>query len=53
MPHEEVRDYFYARQNYVDVLDVQAEALAEELGRMQRGVNAKNPQHSRFTTKSR
>ena len=42
MPHEEVRDYFYARQNYVDVLDVQAEALAEELARMQRGVNAKN-----------
>lgn len=31
MPHEEVRDYFYARQNYVDVLDVQAERLAEEL----------------------
>lgn len=31
MPHEEVRDYFYARQNYVDVLDVQAEKLAEKL----------------------
>ena len=31
MPHEEVRDYFYARQNYVDVLDVQAEKLATEL----------------------
>ncbi|HIW96425.1 MAG TPA: acetate metabolism transcriptional regulator RamB [Candidatus Corynebacterium gallistercoris] len=31
MPHEEVRDYFYARQNYVDVLDVQAEMLATAL----------------------
>src|SRR5699024_12062272 len=31
MPHEEVRDYFYARQNYVDVLDVQAENLAKKL----------------------
>ena len=31
MPHEEVRDYFYARQNYVDVLDVQAEHVAAEL----------------------
>ncbi len=32
MPHEEVRDYFYARQNYVDILDVHAEALASTLG---------------------
>src|SRR5699024_6119342 len=31
MPHEEVRDYFYARQNYVNVLDVQAEKLAKKL----------------------
>ncbi|RAV32447.1 acetate metabolism transcriptional regulator RamB [Corynebacterium heidelbergense] len=32
MPHEEVRDYFYARQNYVDILDVQAERLSEHIG---------------------
>ncbi|WP_459610636.1 acetate metabolism transcriptional regulator RamB [Corynebacterium urogenitale] len=31
MPHEEVRDYFYSRQNYVDVLDVQAEKLSDKL----------------------
>lgn len=31
MPHEEVRDYFYSRQNYVDVLDVQAEKLSNTL----------------------
>ena len=31
MPHEEVRDYFYSRQNYVDVLDKQAEQLAHAL----------------------
>ena len=31
MPHEEVRDYFYSRQNYVDVLDVQAEKLSQTL----------------------
>ncbi|MCK7660841.1 acetate metabolism transcriptional regulator RamB [Corynebacterium sp. CCM 8835] len=31
MPHEEVRDFFYARQNYLDGLDVSAEELAEEL----------------------
>lgn len=32
MPHEEVRDFFYARQNYVDILDVQAEKLSQQLG---------------------
>ncbi|MDO5730884.1 acetate metabolism transcriptional regulator RamB [Corynebacterium sphenisci] len=32
MPHEEVRDYFYARQNHVDAVDRPAEALAAELG---------------------
>ncbi|WP_027019257.1 acetate metabolism transcriptional regulator RamB [Corynebacterium sputi] len=32
MPHEEVRDFFYARQNYIDSVDVAAENLAVELG---------------------
>lgn len=32
MPHDEVRDFFYARQNYLDALDRKAEALAEQLG---------------------
>jgi predicted transcriptional regulator/transcriptional regulator with XRE-family HTH domain len=31
MPHEQVRDFFYDRQNYVDPLDQAAEALAGEL----------------------
>ena len=31
MPHDEVRDFFYAHQNYLDVLDRNAEALAKEL----------------------
>ncbi len=31
MPHEQVRDFFYDRQNYIDGLDVAAEALAAEL----------------------
>ncbi|MCK7637402.1 acetate metabolism transcriptional regulator RamB [Corynebacterium pygosceleis] len=31
MPHEEVRDFFYARQNYLDELDTSAEALSGEL----------------------
>ncbi|PRQ12192.1 Cro/Cl family transcriptional regulator [Corynebacterium sp. 13CS0277] len=31
MPHEEVRDFFYARQNYLDTLDRQAEATAGEM----------------------
>lgn len=35
-PHEEVRDYFYQRQNYVAELDEHAEARAGELG-LQRG----------------
>lgn len=32
MPHDEVRDFFYARQNYIDELDRKAETIAEELG---------------------
>ena len=32
MPHEQVRDFFYDRQNYIDVLDGAAEALTTELG---------------------
>jgi XRE family transcriptional regulator, fatty acid utilization regulator len=31
MPHEQVRDFFYDRQNYIDALDVAAEALADAL----------------------
>lgn len=31
MPHDEVRDFFYARQNYLDQLDRTAESLAREL----------------------
>lgn len=31
MPHEEVRDFFYERDNYVDPLDLAAEALDAEL----------------------
>ncbi|MEM0953422.1 MAG: short-chain fatty acyl-CoA regulator family protein [Pseudomonadota bacterium] len=30
-PHEEVRDFFYARHNYVEELDLHAEALHERL----------------------
>lgn len=32
MPHEEVRDFFYARQNYLDGVDTQAERIANDLG---------------------
>ncbi|MEJ5918966.1 MULTISPECIES: acetate metabolism transcriptional regulator RamB [unclassified Corynebacterium] len=32
MPHEEVRDYFYARQNYIDTVDTAAEKLSLDLG---------------------
>jgi predicted transcriptional regulator/DNA-binding XRE family transcriptional regulator len=32
LPHEEVRDFFYRRNNYIDSLDVAAESLAGELG---------------------
>jgi predicted transcriptional regulator/transcriptional regulator with XRE-family HTH domain len=32
MPHEHVRDFFYRHQNYVDVLDREAEALAADIG---------------------
>ena len=31
MPHEEVRDYFYQRQNYIDALDTAAEDLIDRL----------------------
>jgi predicted transcriptional regulator/transcriptional regulator with XRE-family HTH domain len=36
MPHEEVRDYFYQRQNYLHELDTAAEDLTDNL-RMRRG----------------
>lgn len=36
MPHEEVRDYFYQRQNYIDSLDTAAEELTNRI-RMNRG----------------
>lgn len=32
MPHDEVRDFFYARQNYLDEIDRRAEAIAVEMG---------------------
>ena len=32
VPHEEVRDYFHFVDNYIDILDQKAEALAAELG---------------------
>lgn len=32
MPHDEVRDFFYTRQNYLDNLDHWAEGVASELG---------------------
>ncbi|MEZ2121788.1 acetate metabolism transcriptional regulator RamB [Corynebacterium sp. CCM 9203] len=31
MPHEEVRDFFYSRQNYLDELDTSAEILSVEV----------------------
>ncbi|MFE6170708.1 short-chain fatty acyl-CoA regulator family protein [Streptomyces sp. NPDC056464] len=31
-PHEEIRDFFYRRQNYLHDTDVAAEQLAEEIG---------------------
>ena len=36
MPHEEVRDYFYQRQNYLHELDTAAEDLTVRM-RMHRG----------------
>lgn len=36
MPHEEVRDYFYRRQNYIDSLDTAAEEFTTRI-RMNRG----------------
>ncbi|AWB81128.1 Cro/Cl family transcriptional regulator [Corynebacterium yudongzhengii] len=32
MPHDEVRDFFYTRQNYFDTLDHWAESLAADVG---------------------
>ncbi len=32
MPHDHVRDFFYRHQNYIDVLDRQAEKLAARIG---------------------
>lgn len=32
LPHEEIRDFFYRRQNYVHDTDLAAERLAEEIG---------------------
>ncbi len=32
MPHDEVRDFFYSRQNYLDDLDHAAEKLAGDIG---------------------
>ncbi|MEU4089903.1 short-chain fatty acyl-CoA regulator family protein [Streptomyces aureus] len=31
-PHEEIRDFFYRRQNYLHDIDLAAERLAEEIG---------------------
>ncbi|MFG3658742.1 short-chain fatty acyl-CoA regulator family protein [Streptomyces sp. NPDC047706] len=31
-PHEEIRDFFYRRQNYLHAVDLAAEHLAEEIG---------------------
>src|SRR5699024_11533245 len=36
MPHEEVRDYFYQRQNYLHELDTAAEDMTQRL-RLHRG----------------
>jgi predicted transcriptional regulator/transcriptional regulator with XRE-family HTH domain len=41
MPHEEVRDYFYQRQNYLDELDTAAEDFTDNL-RMHRGELARD-----------
>ena len=38
MPHDEVRDFFYARQNYLDGLDHHAEQLADALSVTQFGI---------------
>lgn len=38
MPHDEVRDFFYERQNYLDALDHHGEALSHELGVAQFGI---------------
>ncbi|KXI19498.1 DNA-binding helix-turn-helix protein [Corynebacterium sp. CMW7794] len=38
MPHDEVRDFFYARQNYLDDLDHQAERLAHDLNIAEFGI---------------
>ena len=40
MPHDEVRDFFYSRQNYLDDIDHTAEALAGRLGVERFGIHA-------------
>lgn len=40
MPHDEVRDFFYARRNYLDDVDHMAEDLAERLGVERFGIHA-------------
>ncbi|MCF4005791.1 acetate metabolism transcriptional regulator RamB [Corynebacterium uropygiale] len=39
MPHEEVRDFFYARQNYLHDLDIRCEDFGEALGAGQLPMN--------------
>ncbi|MDV6013532.1 short-chain fatty acyl-CoA regulator family protein [Haloechinothrix sp. LS1_15] len=41
LPHEEVRDFFYERENYVAELDERAERMAVQLG-MVRGADLRN-----------
>ncbi|WP_291313311.1 acetate metabolism transcriptional regulator RamB [Corynebacterium sp. UBA2622] len=40
MPHDEVRDFFYSRQNYLDDLDHAAEALAGTIGVERFGIHS-------------
>lgn len=49
MPHEEVRDYFYRRQNYIDSLDTAAEQLTNRI-RMNRG-DVRTELENRLSTK--
>ncbi|WKD56753.1 anaerobic benzoate catabolism transcriptional regulator [Corynebacterium capitovis DSM 44611] len=39
MPHDEVRDFFYSRQNYLDDIDHYAESLAAQLGISRFGIH--------------
>lgn len=40
MPHDEVRDFFYSRQNYLDDLDHAAESLADALDVARFGIHS-------------